>query len=457
MSNPSILTPPSKSRALAWSLLLALGLRTLLPVCVWLVTGEERSFLMPDSFTYLAAAQELARTGLYEVGGFPELLRPPGYPLLLLPGVFLGAPVLVTIILQIAASLACVLLAHRLGRLLFEREDVARCGALLLAVEPLSILYASKLLSETLATLALLGFLWSLLRYLRDGRPVALGLAALSLAAAALCRPIFYYLPALVGVALLWRAWRSPHSRRPLLLHAALFLALAMAPLATWQARNDARADYPKFTSFEAHNVYFVAAAALRARAEHRNYWDVRQALGADDLKTFFRRSRETRGLNEAETLKRMSEEGWDAILAAPWTYAWLHLQGIARMLLDPGAAELHRMFGDYPRAAGLLRDVEQHGLWGSLARLARERPLLVVSNVVLGLWLLGVLTLALLGAWRSRLWTRTGGWLVLLVLGYLILFSGGPVTTHRFRHPLMPLFCTLAAAGLLLRRRERT
>jgi Dolichyl-phosphate-mannose-protein mannosyltransferase len=80
----------------------------------------------------------------------PEILRTPGYPLLLIPGLLLDRLELVTISLQIMLTCLTMYMVYRIAQLLFECENAAIVAAALFAIEPVSILCTSKVVTDTL-------------------------------------------------------------------------------------------------------------------------------------------------------------------------------------------------------------------------------------------------------------------------------------------------------------------
>ena len=114
-------------------LALALVLRVLLPVLAWVYTGDPKTFLNNDAPTYLKPAESLLRTGQFQYGlvgrhtrpDEPEIVRTPGYPVFLLPGLAAGHVIPVTIALQVLASCLTVYLVYRITLLLFERRRLA--------------------------------------------------------------------------------------------------------------------------------------------------------------------------------------------------------------------------------------------------------------------------------------------------------------------------------------------
>ena len=124
----------------------------------------------------------------------PELLRLPGYPLFLIPGLVASQPELIAIALQLLLSAATIWLfmtSSCPGPI-----DVPRRGAAFLAaIEPMSIVFSCMLMTETLFTFLLVLSVQRLLRYLATESLAALVQTALLLAMAAFVRPVGDALP----------------------------------------------------------------------------------------------------------------------------------------------------------------------------------------------------------------------------------------------------------------------
>jgi 4-amino-4-deoxy-L-arabinose transferase-like glycosyltransferase len=130
----------------------ALLLRALLPILGYCYTHDVTIFYTPDTASYVAPARELVVHHQFFSDGSPEIIRTPGYPLLLTVGLVLGRLEFVTITLQVLLSCFTVFMVYRTADLLFESEEIAVIAAGLYAIDPLSILFASQLAAETLFT-----------------------------------------------------------------------------------------------------------------------------------------------------------------------------------------------------------------------------------------------------------------------------------------------------------------
>lgn len=413
----------------------------------------------PDTSGYLEPARELVDSGTFTRGGEPEILRTPGYPLLLLPGVLIDSVEGVTVFLQALLAGLTVVAVYGLALELFHRR-AAVAAAALYALEPLSVLYASKLLGETLFTACLT---WGLLLLTRlAGRRddpfqpliVPATLAGLLLSAAALVRPLAYPIALVAALGAAWFALRrsapSKARWRPVL----LLCVTAVAPLLAWQGRNAVVAGYWGLSAIVDVNGYFYHGAATDAAVQGIPFYQQQARLGYRDLEVYLEGHPEQRGWSPARRFEFMGRAGLDRILAHPWTYFGIHLRGMARVAVDPGGVEYLRLFGAYPaHGGGLLGRVVDDGLWATLQYVRRERPGLLVTEALFGAFLVGVYLLAVRGALITKPRSRRAWAVSLAVAGYLWLASGGPHSLSRFRHPIMPIVCALAGAGLAARR----
>jgi len=466
------------AQGVASVLALALVLRVLLPVLAWVYTGDPKTFLTSDTPTFLKPAESLLRTGRFQYGlvgrhtrpDEPEIVRTPGYPVFLLPGLAAGHVIPVTIALQILASCLTVYLVYRITLLLFERRRLAVCCALLYAFEPLSILYAGLLMSETLFTTMTTLFLYILVKYLRTGSTWALLGAAIALAASIYVRPVGYFLPPILACGLV--VWGLATRRfRPgrLLAHVALFLIVSMGLTGLWQLRNWREAGYPGFSAISDINMYYYIGASVLAAREGVPYYDMqnrmmglyqeerrhggKQGLGQqhfgvdDDL--YIQLHPEQRDWTRAEKYRYIGREGRRIVLEHPVLYARIHLAGIVRTLIDPTAIDYLKHFHLYPHKGGLLGVLVTKGLVRTVLSLARERPLVFWSNLVLEPLLGFYLLFSVVALFSRRFITDPAVLAALGVAAYFLLIAGGPAAEGRFRHPDMPILCIFAGYGL--------
>jgi Flp pilus assembly protein TadD/4-amino-4-deoxy-L-arabinose transferase-like glycosyltransferase len=187
-----------------------------------------------DSLTFDRAAREILAQG--HPGTF---FRPPFYPYFLAAlyagfGRSFGAVAAVQSLLGLAALYP----AYRLGERWFGRT-AAIAGAWIGACYPLRIFFEGEVLDVTLFSFLLLWGLWALWRGLERASGLALLLSGLLLGAAALTRPnVLFTLPFVaLGAALAFR--REGSMRAATAAAWALGVALAMAPTAVHNWRTE--------------------------------------------------------------------------------------------------------------------------------------------------------------------------------------------------------------------------
>ncbi len=439
----------TRSRAVWIVLLSALAVRALVPLLSAAIVGEPRVFHAPDSAGYMDLAQELAAHGRFERSGAPEVIRTPGYPLLLVPGALTGFMEGVAIALQVMLGGLTTWLVYRISLHLFEHPTSALVSAYLYAFEPLSVVYASKVLTETLFTCLIVGFLHGLLRYLKTTRSAHLIGAAGALVGSVYVRPISYFLPMLVAAGLLLRALRRGPERNRRLAHGALFFALSLTLVGLWQVRNAVQAGYSGFSAISDVNLYYYQGASVLAAVREVPFAKVQEELGYPDDEVYRNAHPELRDRPRGETYRAMGREGLRTLAQHPFTYAKVHVKGMVRTLADPGAIEYLKLFRLYPASGGLLGVAVDQGLLGAVAHLLREQPIAFWSTLALGLVVAAGMGLALASVIRRPVRSNPLALALLLVGAYFLLMCGGPQAEGRFRHPLMPVVCIFAGERL--------
>src|SRR5687768_15658090 len=257
---------------LGWILLGAILVRALYVLGAWLASRDPSVFTGPDTITYVNPARELLERGTFSVNGTPELVRTPGYPLLLLPGLWLGHLAVVTISIQILLGALTTLGVCALARRVFGSVQISHVAAALYAVEPLSIAYTAIIATETLfATLTVWGLVL-IVEYVRVDRVAALIGGAALLAAATYVRPAGYYLPfglfALLAVlSAVRRDWRRVGQ-------CVLGACVAAAVVIPWRARNSANG-YHGMSAISAVNMYYYNGAAILAARNGSSYYEM--------------------------------------------------------------------------------------------------------------------------------------------------------------------------------------
>jgi hypothetical protein len=414
------------------------------------------ALVQPDTSSYLIPGRNLLLHGRFFADGVPDLLRTPGYPLLLaitsLAGPLAGA------VANVLLSVFSVILVWRLGRAAFVDDRIAIGAAWIFAFEPLSVANSVVLLSETLFLALFLLSLERLAAFLRGHSLRALAASGMWLAAATLVRPVTYYLPVALAMGLFMVLAREPGLRWK----APAVLLISVLPwLAAWQARNKLETGYSGLTSVSDLNLYFFVAADVTARVEHRRVKDVLDELGyrgCPDCSeqvylypAYFARHPEQTGWTQAQQLTFMHSEAVGVIRTHFGVYLRTWTPHLFEAVFDPGAGPFNSLlnFGSSMTVNHLILYADP--VRGALA-LVRAYPWIAAEKAAFLVVLLGLYLLAARGALRGGmpgacLWLLLGTSLYFFVISAA---AGGAGVTARYRLPVMPIVCVLAAAGVL-------
>ena len=413
--------------------------RLLVPI-VAITVGHDVGSLLEvngDSPEYLRLADSLTG-GHFTHNGVPEVLRTPGYPLFVALGVFIGHPIGLTILLQvILGSLAAVTVyalaedtTASLGYC--DARRVALSAGLFYALDPLSVVYSSFVLSETLFTTLLLAHLSMLLRYFKTGSLWYVVMSGALAVAATFVRPAAMYWPFVVGGVLLFL--RVPNRVGHVfarLVPAVVFLVITLTPLMLWTARNQHVAGYSQYSAAGDYNLYINLGSAI----EGIEWTTARQR--ADMLAM-------QNGWTPAERYEFMRREGIRLIVSQPMTYLVVHAKAILESL-TPGFTMYVRIYHpDYGSESTLER------LFGGTALRVPDLLSALPVYFLVGLACAGQYGLALAGLRRGMM-ARNGVTVLLWASAVYFLLMAGAVAnmaTSRMRHPAMPVICVLAGLG---------
>ena len=374
---------------------------------------------------YDAIARSLVDEGVYAIdGATPTARRLPAYPLLLAAAYRASSDhfILLVQLLQAVLSAATVLLAYHLALALYGRRAAVAAG-LMLAVYPNAVLYTSRAFTETLFSFVATALALCLVRAFQPEQQRVVRwavLGGLCLGLALLTRGTLVLLPPflLLGMG----AFASLRSGRSLAAWGVVCMtaALTVAPWLVRNYRESGAVVYSTWSFAPAYHGQFVS--------EH---------LFSDD-RTGFELDRQA----SRERIAYLGRNA-DVLDSAP----------------NPIARER--------RADALARTLWLEGVTERPARTAAlyVRDLVLVwfltyqptSTTVSGLIHLPLLVLLLVVLLRDRRLVHDPGSTVLLLLvGYLVLFHGLVYPHVRYLMPLVPLVMVLVASVLRATPRER-
>ena len=445
-----------------WCVLaVALCLRIFLPISAYFYTHDSTIFYTGDTMQYVVPATELlahhrffsdgsieARVWNSPVVPAPEIIRTPGYPVLLAAALLMRHLVLTAIAVQILLSCFTVYTVYRITNLLQESERTALLAGALYAIEPGGVLFASLLSTETLFTAVLTFGVYYVLRYLRRESASDLVIGAALLAGAAYVRPVGYYLPMIIVLGLgAWSLVQDYRKKARLFIHLACFLVAANALTGVWRVRNEILTGYSGFSSVFSDDMYCNMAASVLATKHHISYSEMQSRLGCYDLTVYFKDHPKQKTEPFGQIVRYEREETIVLFLRHPLTFTRIYLEGVARGIFDPLSTEFVRFFDLYPKEGGLLDTAVNDGIIKTLGALFSNKLLAWSTVVLLMLHLLYVT-----GVCESLLKTPLSDpafFILSLIMSYYLLLPGGPSDWGRYRHPATPLICVLASYGL--------
>lgn len=440
-------------------LLVAALLRIALMVAAFAITGTT-VMTQGDTASYLNPGRNLILHGAFATAGAPEIDRTPGYPLFAEITGMAWNNVLLTVTIQIALSLISLLLVRRIADRIFPNRNAGIVAAWLYTIEPLSIVYTARLMPETLFILLLLLAIDRMLAYQSSGKLTVLALTGLSLAAATYVRPVSYYLvfPFAAGLAMITTKHGSLRWKAPLLL-----LIVVLPLLAAWQLRNFEETGYSGFSSIVEKNLYFFQSAEVTAELRHISLESEQKTLGYPEDKYYLGAHPEQRSWSQSQRLHFMRAQATKTLAAHPGLYLQTHFAGMGLVAFTPCATELLQLIGKYPPSDAMPHRILNEGILNSTWRVILSHPTVAITMAILEGFLLFLYGSAMRSAIRGCLSPGSPNSLrpaLLTIAGvalYFLLISGGAQAVGRYRLPVMPELCILAAGGLTLSRKKKT
>lgn len=433
--------PPASVLPLVSIVLLGLALRLLPVLARW---NDGPLFMVAsDSWQYHTIA-----LNLYAGHGYssdeqppyePDVYRPPGYPNFLRLVYGWGGPSIPSAILvQVLLGAGAIALTYALVVALGGGRPVALAAALLLALDPLSVVHANLLLTEIFSSLLVLSAALLVVRYWQSGRKGYLPAVGALFGVGILVHPMLVFLPLLlIAVPCCTAATRG----RRHFLYGLLGAALGLGPAVAWMARNKAAADYGGISCVAAVNLMKYKAAGVLAEL-HGTSREVER-----DRLTRACESLLPPGATQGDKFRLWQRTGLSILRDHPLVFAKVFGKGVAVELVGPDRDNLTRFL--YGRSVlGPDFRVSDEKVWETV----RERPvwyLEAVRYAALGVQAVTFLFVLIgLGVLLAR---RRYGLLlaVLLPAAYVLALTGGPEGEPRFRVIYMPFLCLAAAVGL--------
>lgn len=397
---------------------------------------------MGDSWEYVTAGYNLLERGwLYS--GSPSLpvveeymtQRTPLYPAFLAGVYALGGTAWTAILLQSVVSILTLALLRRTLLRLGHNSRYDWLLLLLLLTYPPQIIHALWIEPEALLQLFSVFYFDAWVRLLQArGRRYG-WLASLWLVLGLFTKPVLYPFVIVHFLLLLFAGIRWKKVSLPV---AALLPVLAVAG---YLFLNKTRTGQAHFSSNQAFNAIYYAAPyiAHKHSVGSAAQWLTAQRTAIARLPDF--KSRYTAAEKIGRTFLRENASG----------YIPFHLAGSARLLIDPGKADLDlfsgrltygKLYGSVQPSADSSRDVQAPAR-GWRVRLAQPTMWLALMVFFFNLVRLAGLGLFLLH--RRQAWLLRAGLLMFVV--YFALLAG-PIAAPRYLLPVWPLMAGAAALG---------
>jgi 4-amino-4-deoxy-L-arabinose transferase-like glycosyltransferase len=397
-------------------LALVLAVAALLRFGVLLIRSfREKRFLTPDTAGYQTLAKDL---GAFTSKSNPHfglsMLRTPVYPLYLsFTHLITDSRIIGPMTIQVLIGVAVVYVTYRLALSLFGRS-VALWAAAILAIDPVSVIYSSLILTETLYAFFLVGAVLLLWRP-QDNRWTRALAAGVLLGLATLTRPVSIYLSVVVAVGYL--ILERQDLRKAGLVVVAFLIGFGVVA-GGWIIRNDVMGGVATISTIEGYNILYYRAVGALAESDHLTQTKAHHRL-SKELKHELPRHATPGQVDKAE-----ESLGTKIIREHVTGYVKEAAKGGGRLVFGPGNAELATATAKH------------------------------VTDVVDGyaiVYLIGCYLLGLIGLWSAwRTYRLRICLLPLLVIIYTVVVSSGLEAYSRFRVPIMPFFALLAGLGLV-------
>ncbi len=443
-------------------LLLILGLSIILNLAITGICFNHQSrFIDPDSRDYIKLADNLAAFNGYTKGEEAEIFRAPGYPIFIAPFRYLfSQTVLPVIIFQCLLATGTVYLLWLLTLSITGGDTkIAKFAAIIQAISLSSIVYANKVLSETLFTfLLILSFLMleNLVSAMNsknqsEEKEETAGtkyrVYITSLITGTICgalvaiRAIFIPIFPLFLIYLWVKGAPNLRGRRTIRVYKliAIMLLPYLAVIGLWTLRNSQSANYNSFSSVGSINIYRYYACSILAKDNNITFAE-QQAICDANL--------DAAG-SQVQKAKYAILNGAPVLKSSPVRYLFMHLKANCNTLL-PAIGDFYAILGKNIGGKGTLSVINSKGLVAGIKHYFDGNwGLFILALPLIGILLVKYI-LTTTGSVIQLTSTRINPTMVMYILFILYMITvPGTVSHPRFRVPIEPLLSLFAAIGL--------
>jgi len=457
-----------KSHALLVILILGLIIRLMFFISLqpWDDYSVSKYILHSDSPGYNNLGLSLAATKSFDAfDGF----RTPGYPVFLsLIYLFKANCIWLVLIVQIILSVISAYWVYRLALFYFSQK-VALLASFLFLIDYIQIVSSVQVLTETLYVFL---FLWSVFLtagFLKNKKILLLVFGSALLAAATLVRPVSYYMPVILALALFFSVKAGIKQK---LLYVLLYCFVFAASLSPWIMRNQAKYGSAELTSVKGFNMLFYNVATVQAYKNNQSIEEVRadlynkalpklpdsdgKMMTAEDMKINFMNSEDGKGFNPPSTLISMKNSKVFMDMSSEYIkenkglYIKRSLSGILFMYCASPAGgviqnfHIKSQYADYVSSNRFSANFS----YADLFRLMSPLELLIIF---VGFFYMFINYVFAFGDFVSKIKKKENLQFIILAAAIVIYFTAltGIVGASRYRMPFMPFFNIMCASGI--------
>ncbi|MBF0540498.1 MAG: glycosyltransferase family 39 protein [Nitrospirae bacterium] len=432
---------------------IAFLIRIAVPFAAYHSCHNFSKFYTSDSSSYIAPAQSIAKTLEFNNSkGEPEIVRTPGYPLLIIPGILLGHTEAVTIFFQVIISFLTILIIYKTALELFEDFNAAFFSALLAGVSRVLIINTYKLMTETLSTAILTLFLYYIIVYFKKKELKYIIMSAIFLAMSIYVRPAAYYLPLfLIPCMLVWLLLKKELTKT-IIIHLTIFIVLTSGLIMIWQIRNKTVANYTHFSAIVDINQYFYNAASVLAVKEGVSFLDMRNKLGFyKDIRLAVKDTDNIEFLSSGEAYNFVRKKASAIILDNPLLYTKIHIVGMFRTLISGGIPSFSKVLNRYFWFGGITGLIIDQGITKTLHILSEEKKSVLIIYFLSHIGVLIYYIFVIITLLKKGIKNKEGVIILIITAIYFLIISGGVLGHDRFRHPMVPSICILGGMGMAI------
>ena len=401
-----------------------------------------------DSQEYKALALNILRHHKFSWNSEPVTFRTPGYPLFVAT-IYSLFPREETkrsnskpprdwavMLIQVFLSTASIYLIYLIGKEVWNKKKDGsknpRYGywagiipAFLFSLNPVSILFSSLFMAETLFVFFILMGSWLFLKNRSPWTGFIFG-------ASALIRPIALYI--FIPLVFLQGNFKK----------GIIFLVLFSLPILPWMARNFKVYNLPLFTSIQGCNLLFYNASILESEESGISFKEAREGARCELWENLGDST-----ANPLQISRQAQKIAIRRITRSPLRYTFIHLKRAFHIFLPTKVDDvILRTF-----MPDISQNLTQSGslkfILESKSKLALKFIIVLFTGIEV-LVVIGSLLLAVIGFIRSP---RYPNLFFALIAGYFFILAG-VFTESRFRLPLIPYVYLLATSTLWLKRK---